>query len=295
MVFGEENRVELAGVLCVWPTCSRYLKLDSPMISEWEYRIMKTTLILRTMALRPHPEIVALARGSCLLLLLLPVGFTQAQEFHNFQNDNGKSVRATILAVEGSSVSLRLEGGRAVRSEIAIFSLLDQEYIKKWAESNKVAPNYKLSVNKISKVRKDRTEKQENEVRVVYDTLCYRVELANKTFESASGLVADYRVYKLPGKVEANDFGQKNAGVKISGGLAYREGSYQIPEIPRLGKISFETETLTIIKSELDAGYYYLDGGKNKEADDLKGIWLRIMHNSKPVFEHKTVKGNVTW
>jgi hypothetical protein len=39
-------------------------------------------------------------------------------------------------------------------------------------------------MKQISKVRKDRTKRQESNVVVVYETLCYKVELENIAFEA---------------------------------------------------------------------------------------------------------------
>ena len=251
---------------------------------------MKITLTSKGDTLHLFPAIKALT-----LPFLLPVVSIWSEEFHNFQNNEGKSVRAVLVAVDGNSVSLKREDGRVIRCDTTIFSPLDQEYIKNWAGANKAATDSQIRVCKITKVCKDRSKRLEGAVDVSYQTLCYKVELENKAFLPVTGLEAEYRLYKLKGKVDADAGREKDAGLKTSGGYTYRQGSYSIGDIARLGRASFETESLAIMKSNLLPGWYYPDGRDDKGADDLKGIWLRVMQGGKLVFEYKTVKGDVTW
>ena len=55
---------------------------------------------------------------------------------------------------------------------------------------------------------------------------------------------------------------------------------------------------MTTSKSQLDANYIYIDGEDSNKKDDLDGLWLKLFHNGKEVYEvkssHAAVK-NAKW
>lgn len=226
---------------------------------------------------------------ACVLPLLAPA----AEEFHNFQNNEGKTVRAAVVSVTGDSVTLRMESGKLIQAKIDLFSPLDQDYIAKFA-SSQPAGSYRFKI-RVSALRKDRNERDEGAVKVSYEAWIYKVELESGNQEELNEVVAEYRVYKLRGDVDADSARDRNTKMKSSGDFAYLEGSHPIGQIPRMGKLVFETESVPIIKSDLKGGWVYSGGREDKNKDELKGIWLRLKQGGKTIFESKTIKADVNW
>lgn len=247
-------------------------------------------MAMRGIKQRPHSLIAAVFAA---LASLLPCPAPAAEEFHNFQNNEGKTVRAAVVAVNDDSVTLKMESGKLIQAKIDIFSPLDQDYISKFPSSQPAATSRFKA--RVSASRKDRNEREEGVVKVSYEAWCYKVELESSSQEELSDVVAEYRVYKLRADVDADAARDRNSKLKSSGDFAYLEGNYQIGQLPRMGKTTFETDSVPIIKSALKPGWSYNSGRDDKNKDELKGIWLRLKQGGKVIFEHKTIKAPVNW
>jgi hypothetical protein len=105
----------------------------------------------------------------------------------------------------------------------------------------------------------------------------YAVKLTNKSFAAVSGLTVQYRVFIRTDEGKGSVSQQK---------LKREEFTAAIPNIPNNGTYSFDTEAVTLHKATLDGGWTYTDGKRNKSADKIVGVWIRIFQGDKVVGEY---------
>ena len=105
----------------------------------------------------------------------------------------------------------------------------------------------------------------------------YTVKLANGSFSPAAGLSAQYRVFVRDDSGKGTNSQQK---------LNRREFTAAVPDIPNLGSYSFDTEPVKLEKATLDGGWYYLNGQRNRVADKVAGVWIRVFQGDKIVGEY---------
>lgn len=105
----------------------------------------------------------------------------------------------------------------------------------------------------------------------------YTVKLTNRSFDAATGLSAQCRIFVR------NDAGK---GAPSQQQLTRQEFTAAIPDIPRSGTYSFDTQAVTLQKSTLDGGWHYTNGKRNKSEDRVAGVWIRILQGDRIVGEY---------
>lgn len=159
--------------------------------------------------------------------------------------------------------------------------LLVGEVVCSAAEAN-------LRLDVISERRKGKSEKSQTEsTNSSTEQWGYKVSVQNNTFQPLDGLEAVYRIYKW-------DDSHTGAAEK----LVATPGSVTIGSLKPGAKFSFETENVVLNKSNLKAGWQYMDKSKAKVEDGVAGIWLRVLKDGAVVFEHvkpPTLKTKAKW
>ena len=101
----------------------------------------------------------------------------------------------------------------------------------------------------------------------------YTITLENKTFKPLNNLEVDYVIF-----YKHVEFGSKAPPQKKQ-----VSGTYTVPAIASLDKVSFDTNPVELTKAELlgpTGGYaYFTNGGRGKADDALIGISVRVMLN----------------
>jgi hypothetical protein len=104
----------------------------------------------------------------------------------------------------------------------------------------------------------------------------YTVKLTN-SFTPASGLTAEYRIFVR------SDSGK---GAMSQQKLKRQEGSSSVPDLPGMGTFSFDTDPAKLESATLDGNFYYINGTRNRSADKVAGIWVRVLQGDKVVGEY---------
>ncbi len=65
-------------------------------------------------------------------IFLCGLSFSSAEEVRTFTNSQGKSIKATVLSVEGETTKIKLETGKEFTIPLSSLSPADQEYLKAW-------------------------------------------------------------------------------------------------------------------------------------------------------------------
>ena len=238
------------------------------------------------------------ARAALLTALLsLTATFVMGEsEFREFANSEGKVIKARLVAATADTAKLQMENGREVEAGVAYFSKADQDYIAEWRKTNKPAIDYQFEVD-YTKKRASREVRNEGPVEVTYEKWFYDVEVENLSKVELDGLELHFKIYKTA-KADANEAAYRAEGIVLEGPFLVRKGKVDLKPIPHLKSVKAETETMTTSKSQLDANYIYIDGEDSNKKDDLDGLWLKLFHNGKEVYEvkssHAAVK-NAKW
>ncbi|MCB1229371.1 MAG: hypothetical protein KDN19_03850 [Verrucomicrobiae bacterium] len=237
------------------------------------------------------------ANVALLALTLSLSGIARGEsELREFSNSDGKTIKARLVAATDQTAKLQLEGGREIEAGVTYFSEADQKYIAEWRKLNKPEIDYKFEID-YNKKRKDRETHKEGQVEVTYETWYYEVEVENLSGTDLDGLEMQYKIYKTA-NADANDARYRAEGLEREGPFLVRKGKVELKPLPYLKSASAETETIPISKSQLDGGFYYVNGDKSNKKDDIDGFWVKIFHQGKEVYEvkssHSAVK-NAKW
>lgn len=220
---------------------------------------------------------------------LLPTGLI-AEEFREFTNSSGKTIKAVVIAATATDVTLKMEDGRELTGGVSFFSESDRAFIETWRKANPSKIAYDFEVT-LTRDRADRRKTTEGNMLIVYETWKYSIKVENKSKSGSggittSGLELRYNVAKTA-KARAQQSRELNDGLTPAGALLVRAGSAKLGNLEYLRSVQVETETIPITLSELAPGWYFADGSKDENNDELEGIWVQIVEGDTVIYEKK--------
>lgn len=105
----------------------------------------------------------------------------------------------------------------------------------------------------------------------------YTVKLTNRSFADVKGLRAEYHIFVR---------GDSGRGSSSDQKVRRQSGQVPLPDLINNGTHSFDTEPVKLVSTQLDGGWYYQDGKRNKSAEKVVGVWIRILEGDKVVGEY---------
>ena len=228
-------------------------------------------------------------KSSLLITALLLVGFLgaraeeqEADESHIFTSKDGsKRLVAKVLShAEGKFTIELTEGKRRITVGPEAFSDPDQEYLRKWAAEN-ISYTFRADTEK----RKGNKSKlSSGGWDIEKQNHGYEVKLESLTKVELSGLEVRYNLFKL--KFDPKTKSRSDAEVAV---LAERA---ELGTLAARGNLLFTTKMHTLYEWDVQPGYH-VPGGKEKFEDRLAGLWFKIYHRGKEVYEYKTSDSTV--
>jgi len=220
---------------------------------------------------------------------LSPTGLI-AEEFREFTNSSGKTIKAVVIAATATDVTLKMEDGRELTGGVSFFSESDREFIETWRKANPSKIAYDFEVT-LTRDRVDRRKTMEGSMVIVYESWKYGIKVENKSKSGSTGVTTNglelrYNVAKTA-KARAQQASQLNNGLVPAGGLLIKTGSAKLGNLEYLRSAQIETEPIPITFSELAPGWYFADGSKDENNDELEGIWVQIVEGDTVLFEKK--------
>jgi len=214
----------------------------------------------------------------------------EAEEFREFTNTSGKTIKATVISATATDVTLKTEDGRQLTGGVSFFSESDRQFIETWRKANPAKIAYDFEIT-LSRERAERRKTTEGTKIIVYESWKYGLKVENKSKSgsvgiTASGLELRYNMAKTA-KARGGESRYLDESLVSSGTLLIKAGSAKLGAMEYLRPISIETETIPITNSELAPGWYYADGTKDEQNDELEGIWVQIVEGDTVVFEKK--------
>lgn len=192
-------------------------------------------------------------------------------EFHDFHGVNGKTCRGRIVAYSPATdrVTIAKTNKRTHKVGLSNFSEADQIYVHDWHLVKEFCTEANLHITtKKKKMGDDREiEFHDNEGRLRsrqrMEEIGYVVSLENRSGTNLSGVLVEYCIYYQ--QERPNQMGKMlNKGVKC--------GSMEIGTLAVKTKVQVKTQTVTISKRELEAGF---NDDRVFEGKVL-GIWARV-------------------
>ena len=200
------------------------------------------------------------------------VTFSYAREFTDKQ---GRKLDAELMSVDGANVSLKRNAdGKVFTVHSATFSEADQAVIREFAATN-VSYSFEM---KNSRERISKVKRKMGNVEVEDESWDYKIDLRNLSRGPADGVKIDYCLFKR------SDEGGKT---KLSPRRACN-GTVIGVTIAKGGGHQFTTDPIVLTKTQLDADRYYTNGTKNKTADSLGGLVVKIFKEERLLFEFAT-------
>jgi len=228
---------------------------------------------------------------SILVALFTVPDQSHAEEFREFTNTGGQKMKASITAATETDVTLKREDGREVSGGVRFFSEADQAYIAEWRKANpeQIAYNFDIQV---SRERTDRTKANEGNLIVIYESWKYKVKIENRSKSGSSGapvsgITVLYNISKTA-KSRARESSSQENQLRSAGGLLVAAGKIDVGTLDYLRVKELETETIPVNHSELAPGWYYADGTKDENNDELEGISIQLVKDGKVIAEQKT-------
>lgn len=203
--------------------------------------------------------------------------------YHTFRDDQGRTIRATVVRTGVDEVWIRRDDGRTFRVALSTFSEEDQTFIAEWKRKNalKAPKAIDFAARRFSDGRETgKTSSRKTRV----ENYGYIVTVTNRTAIDLEGLEIEYRTFALRG-----DVGETGQNRK----LETHFGTARIEKLSAQKKEEFKTETIPLSFVALRPGWVF--GNRNgstsnqrRITDDLGGIWVRVKQNGELIAEYCT-------
>lgn len=223
---------------------------------------------------------------SLFLLSALFLVFATGAIAREFTDSQGRTIEAELVSHSGSTVVIN-RSGKEFAVEVTMFSLDDQNYIRKWIEENPDAVNYDF--NYYVDLEKLKVSQQDADGGAYEDklkTIPYNYEMIvfNKGVAPAEDIEIRYEIYIEDFvDIRGNRFVRMATGGEKRARNQTIAGKLDPLSIPTGGRHDFERTVNTEF-------YIDRDGGRTDEAatDKMIGVRIRIYKNGKVLDEYES-------
>ncbi len=205
-----------------------------------------------------------------------------ASEERVFRDTDGREIVAKILSATGTTVTIEMAGGKSYNLPIEKFSVPDQAFVKDWLEKNPPAFDYRLKMVD-DRTRTDRSEERSGAETITTETWRFDLNLSNTSGVDLKGIEVRYRIF-LSHPIRGQ--GRDRTGSTTDGALV-------LGNLPNNRDITGSTKEFTITANELDGGYYWTDGSKDKLEEKIEGIFVKVFHRGQNVLEYRSGNSDV--
>ena len=196
-----------------------------------------------------------------------------------FTSNQGDKLEAEYVNLSGDNALLKTPAGQQLSIPLDSFCKDDQLYLSYRFLQDTLKRDGPLRL----KMRENKGKVSQSEqggVTISKWDASYKVSLENLTSLPLDNLVVQYGVFKL-----AAEAGGATAS---SGDILDMWGQTQIPLIGARRTAEFETQSIPMRSLKLKSNYYWAGGGKRRNSDDLKGLWVRVYWKDLLILEYKS-------
>ena len=209
----------------------------------------------------------------CYVLTLLVANcfVASAREFTDIQ---GRKLEGELVSVKGPDVVIkRSADSKLFTLPVSQFSKEDQKLMADFAVAKiKFTFDVKLTQEKLGV-----SKSKEDSITSTQERWAYKVDVTNRSSADATDLHVDYWLF-----LKADD-GKIKTGPRVQ-----QASTATVGDLKRNNTRQFQTKPVVLSKSQLDGGFYFTDGTKNKARDTLGGVAMRFFQGDKEVFSWAT-------
>ena len=227
----------------------------------------------RTLAGRQMVWLLGLAAIALLVVAPRPAH----AEMRKFTSADGREITAEIQRGTAEQVTIKLENGKELTSKITVFSDEDQKYIRNWIKTQppRIDYSFSLSYKRLKDGEKKRSTSSHN---ITVESWYYEMAVDNRSRVDLEDLEFRYRIFVQ----SEHEKGRNEKAMYISDGMV------QVPSIVHNGRAKPRTKTVPLTKSKLKPDYEYKDGGRDRLSDEMVGLWVKVFHHGRRVWEFKS-------
>lgn len=215
-------------------------------------------------------------------------GMLTAGELRTFTNTTGRTIRAELVSSQDGSVVIKREDGLTFTLRAEDLSAEDQAWIKEASAKDDATttpaakppaglPKGSVEVQ-ISRGKFDSKKKDDEGVVLIEEEWGYSVTIFNRTVKPLKDLRVEYILFVKPDAEPGKD--------AVAATLKRKKGKLNVPEIEGRQSLVVRTDSVTMYKQQLKAGYIWKKTGTNAGMrDSLYGVWLKIMAEGQVVAE----------
>ena len=191
-------------------------------------------------------------------------------EPRTFTSPDGRTLQAEITAATPDRVTLKTATGQTLVAPVDKFSPADQEHIAEWRKANPVQIKYRFLADYTKSKASSSKSKQGNETITTELWEC-NMKITNQSGQTLEGVTVDYEIY----------FDNIERGNKVTRSIS---GKADIGTMKHLQQLVVKTEPVELHGVQLEGGYYYADGSRARQKEDLRGMIIHVSHGGQKVF-----------
>ncbi len=212
------------------------------------------------------------------LLIVLPLA--RADLPHTWTDTTGRTLNGEFVEANGQEVTVRLENGQTVKIPRAMLSAADLDFADK-AQANRPI---KVTIEASRAVFSTKTSK-DTQIKTVSDQTGYNVTISSQSLIPGQNLRVEYRIFYRKAVQGQSITSQPQVHVA---------GSESIDKLEPQGKKSFRTTAvalskqtpMTVTSGSTTTIYTWHNGSQETVADQIDGIWVRVIQNEKIISEY---------
>lgn len=210
---------------------------------------------------------------SVIILAALPL---QADNYREFTDKQGRTMKAELINVIGKQVRIKREDGATFNVDPSVFSKEDQEFIELWMLKTLADRDALFDISVKSAKTNVKKHKREGIDAKTWEGF-YKVELTNESDLTLQDLKIEYKLWVFHNEVA----GEKSS----SGRTEIVSGAIDLPRMRGRGDFKFDTVKAEMRSTDLKSGYYWTGGGEKKSEDELEGFRMRIYYSGKLIYD----------
>jgi hypothetical protein len=198
-------------------------------------------------------------------------------ELREFTSADGRKIKAEILHGTTELVTIQLENGSQVSSKISVFSEDDQKFIKTWIETQPPKINFNFDI-KYKKLKDSEKQSSTKSHKITVEKWYYELGFSSRNRIELDDLELRYRMFVQ----SEHEKGRSEKAIYIADGLL------KVASMAPNAKANLNTTTVPLTTSKLKPEYEYKNGERDRLSDDLAGLWVKVFHDGKCVWEFKS-------
>lgn len=202
--------------------------------------------------------------------LLASSGVQADSAYHDFMDQQGRTLRARILRYDARSMQVTIETDNKKTATVpaTVFDEEGQQYISEWIKAKDFMDESSFRIDASRKSVDDDTESygsmiQEKDV----ESHSYEITLDNRSTTLLKNLTLEYCIYYEQDEVV------RHQQTTSEGVLC---GSLEVAQMGSKSKQVLHTDSVVLYKKTLDADWVYTSDIKNVQKGEVDGIWIRM-------------------